>query len=250
MNRANTYQAGASRIFTAGLLLFLFAVSPALATVGGVSANHAQGVVLLGDGGAACSSTITGALRYNSSTNSEQVCNGTLWGDIGGMTLISTQTASTSASLIFTNLPPYNTLFLNCNGLIATATNTILYAYVGESTGPTWETSANYNLDYEYSNLDGDTNVDSKTTGPSLLDAPGFLSTYPFSFKLYIDNITSSSTYKDATILLSDIATNGDPYQSIGTATWNSDTNPVTGLKIVAASGNIASGTCSLYGMM
>ena len=83
-----------------------------------VSADHSKGVVLFGSpaGAANCKAAITGAVRYNSTTPRLEYCNGTSWIADGGMTLISTQTASASASLQFTNLPTsYNTLFINCS---------------------------------------------------------------------------------------------------------------------------------------
>jgi hypothetical protein len=80
-------------------------------------------------------------------------CDGTNWysmkggggGSGGGLTLISTQTASASASLQFTSLPTtYNTLFLNCAGIIDAAFGNNLLIRVGEGAGPTWETGAHY----------------------------------------------------------------------------------------------------------
>src|SRR6478609_6085231 len=70
-----------------------------------------------------------GETLYNKDFHTMQLCNGTNWIGWGGasisggsMTLISTQTASASASLQFTNLPTsYNTLFLNCTGLLVSA---------------------------------------------------------------------------------------------------------------------------------
>ena len=58
-------------------------------------------------------------ITYNKDYHTLQFCNGTNWMSMSGggpgtgpMTLISTQTASASASLQFTNLPTsYNTLF-------------------------------------------------------------------------------------------------------------------------------------------
>jgi hypothetical protein len=60
----------------------------------------------------------------------------------GGLTLISTQTASNSASLQFTSLPTsYNTLFLNCSNVIASA-KTLPRFFVLE--GDTWEPDRGY----------------------------------------------------------------------------------------------------------
>jgi hypothetical protein len=61
------------------------------------------------------------------------------------LTLISTQTASSSASLQFTNLPTsYNTLFLNCAGLLMSSNTVVPKLQIGEGAGPTWETAEKY----------------------------------------------------------------------------------------------------------
>jgi hypothetical protein len=110
---------------------------------------------------AACSNP-TGSehdIVYNQSYHIYQFCNGTNWksmggiggGSSGGLTLISTQTASASASLQFTNLPTtYNTLFLNCTGLLTSSNSATVRLNVGEGSGPTWETGAYYTVDIYY----------------------------------------------------------------------------------------------------
>ena len=130
-----------------GFLALALLPRPALATVNGISADHSKGAVLLGSpaGVAPCNAGNTGAIRYNSATPRIEFCNGTSWIADGGMTLISTQTASASASLQFTSLPTsYNTLFLNCASLVVSANGTNVNFFVGESAGPTWKTGAHY----------------------------------------------------------------------------------------------------------
>lgn len=90
-------------------------------------------------------------ITYNGDYHTYQFCNGTNWvsmssiGTSGPFTLISTQTASSSASLQFTGLPStYNTLFLNCTGLLSSSNSAILKIYVGEGATLTWETGALY----------------------------------------------------------------------------------------------------------
>ena len=70
---------------------------------------------------------------YNATYHTYQFCNGANWMAmgavgaivVGALTLISTQTASNSASLQWTGLgSTYNTLLLDCNGL-KPATNSV-----------------------------------------------------------------------------------------------------------------------------
>ena len=74
--------------------------------------------------------------------------------------------------------------------------------------------------------------------------------TKPIGLKMYVDNVGSSSTYKNMMWQeAGGINGSSDYYYTAGTAFWNNDTNAITGLEVTVSSGNIASGTCSLYGM-
>jgi len=166
--------------------------------------------------------------------------------------LISTQAASNSASLQFTNLPTnYNTLFLNCAGLLTSSNSVNYQLFVGEGAGPTWETASHYTDAAMYidSNSGGGPGSGS-SSGPDLFYIAASSTTIPTSFKIYIDNVGSSSTVKLVTWQSSYYYPGGSALYTIaGSGYWNNDTNPITGLEIVGNGGNIASGTCSLYGM-
>lgn len=197
---------------------------------------------------------------YNGDSRTYQFCNGTNWiaeGGIvsdGGLTLISTQqTASNSASLQFTNLPTsYNTLFLNCAGLVISANGNSIYGIVREGAGPTWETTAHY-TNWGIGMSVGLTGawVWSATNGAALFGTGALSTTSPVQFKAYIDNVGSSSLSKMATVLDSETDSSGaNPI--IGNTSWNywnNDTNPITGLEVIATTGTITSGTCTLYGL-
>jgi hypothetical protein len=127
-------------VLLAAILLLISGT--AHAATNGLSADYSKGVVLFGSpaGAANCKAAITGAIRYNSTNPGLQYCDGTTWQAVGGMTLISTQTASASASLLFTTAAStfsnsYNTLFLNCSGLLLTATGHNIALNVGEGAG-------------------------------------------------------------------------------------------------------------------
>jgi hypothetical protein len=192
---------------------------------------------------------------YNSSYHTYQFCNGTNWvsesgsGGGGSLTLISTQIASSSASLQFTGLPTiYNTLFLNCNGLLASSGTANFLLLVGEGATPTWETGSHYTIAGYYG---GHTNANlTLTTATNLLNLSQSSTTIPQSLKVYIDNIGSSALYKNVTSFQGVYSTTGGGYYMVTTAAyWNNDTNPVTGIELSASTGTIASGQCSLYGV-
>jgi hypothetical protein len=231
-------------------LTLLFWPMPVFAAVGGVSANYANGVILLGDGGAGCSTTTKSAIRYNSATPGIDFCNGTAWISLSSMRLIGIQTASSSTTLQFTSLPTtYNTLYLDCDGLLSSTTGAFFYIRIGESTGPTWETGAHYTSEYEYSGQNANNASAGNATGTDMGNGSAFYNTIPSSIKFYIGNTASTTTYKMATFFFSDSDANDPTYETEGSAYWNNDKNAVTGLQISASTGTIASGTCNLYGL-
>jgi hypothetical protein len=88
---------------------------------------------------ATCSSGIAGTVRYSGGVF--QGCNGTSWVTFPGLQLISTQTASASASLQWTGLGSsfyYYKLF--CTDIVMSA-NTALLLQFGEGATPTWGAS-------------------------------------------------------------------------------------------------------------
>jgi hypothetical protein len=212
------------------------------------SSNQWQrGPYFFGSTSDTCDSNHAGMVQYTSGTL--EACNGTSWIPIdGGMHFIATQTASASASLQFTNLPTsYNTLFLNCVGLVLSATNNYIYGYVGEGATPTWETGAHY---YDASN-DFPGNENNNTTATDIFNnlIGTATSTTPITIKLYMDNVGSSSLYKMITYDWG-LQYNGNGiYGGTGRSNWHNDTNAITGFELAASAGTITSGTCSLYGM-
>ena len=112
---------------------------------------------------------------------------------------------------------------------------------VGEgSPSITWEVGSHYTQQ-----------PDGTTTGGDIFDGmPSQTSTAtPVSFNFYIYNVSSSTVYKMFTGNFVQKTTSGFNTGNIS-AYWNSDTNPLTGVEVVANGGTtIASGTCSLYGM-
>jgi hypothetical protein len=195
-------------------------------------------------------------IQYNGDFHTYQFCNGSNWmaygaiGSTGGLYLISTQTASASASLQFTSLPTsYNTLFLNCSDLIFSNSSAARYFRVGEGAGPTWESGAHYTFSVWWTDP-GSNGFNSNTTAVDITRAnPSSSTTVPFSMKLYIDNVSSSTVYKNVTWNYAGADGSNNYFAVGGTSFWNSDTNPITGLEVVPSVGTITSGQCSPYGM-
>jgi hypothetical protein len=134
-------------LLSAIALLILCAANPA----------RADETIIGGDNGLTqnCkTASAAGAIRYNSTTTGIQYCDGVSWKAIGGMALISTQTASASASLQWTGLgSSYQYYQLNCSGLTP-STAALFEVQVGEGGTPTWETSG-YTIDMEYTAATG-----------------------------------------------------------------------------------------------
>jgi hypothetical protein len=199
------------------------------------------------------SRNVANCTQLGTDSTGKLVCQGVA---IPTMALISTQTASSSASLQFTGLPTtYNTMLLNCAGLLLSADEGIR-VQVGQGAGPTWNTTAKYSVSsiYTATGFTGNANTFNSTVENDLTGGALFTDTAsPMSLKMYIDNISSSSIAKVATFQSS--GSKDSPASSYGVYTingmgfWNNDTNPVTAIRLITTGGTITSGTCSLYGM-
>lgn len=208
----------------------------------------------------ACSNPTTmaeGDILYNKDFHTYQFCNGTTWMAMGspgassGLNLISTQTASNSAALQFTNLPTsYNRLVLSCTGIITSAARATVELQFGEGAGPTWE-AANYiyeNHATGSTNYDQEFNYSSSASYIYLADGSTD-SSHPTTLQYYINDIGNTSVYKSVVGLSTEWDTTPGHYSIYGGGSYSGDTNAITGLKLLPASGTITSGQCSLYGM-
>ena len=169
-----------------------------------------------------------------------------------GRVLISTQTASNSVALQFYGSnwsSSYSTLQLRCQGLINNGGTYLVQ--VGEGGAPTWQTSGSYvstrsqvtsNQGAAYSGTASATDLTNQTPGSTAI---------PMSITLEIDNVASTTIYKKAMYQISTY-TDGFAYEIgiTGTGYWAGDHGAITGLQVAPYSGTIASGTCSLYGVL
>jgi hypothetical protein len=165
--------------------------------------------------------------------------------------LISTQTASGSAALQFTNLPTatYSKFFLNCSG-VEPATNGVNFVYqVGEGATPTWE-AAGYYGSYLYS-FNGSTGASVfSNAGLFSLQLAGSVSNTSSSLtlQLWISNLTSTTDVKPITFISGYEDTGPTHNSASGGGSYANDVNAVTAIRVLFSSGNVALGACSLYG--
>ena len=172
---------------------------------------------------------------------------GKLVSETPAMTLISTQTASTSASLQWTGLgSTYNTYMLDCNGLSMTTSGVSLEMQVGEGS-TTWENGAHYTYSM-YANGSSS----SATNGTSILMASALAATTTASSATtaYIRNVSNTSIWKTVTFESGYYSTSSNsPISSTGCGAWAGDTGAITAIQILPSSSTIKSGQCSLYGL-
>src|ERR1700676_3081775 len=88
-----------------------------------------------------CSSPTAGAGTLNGTGSVLQLCDGTNWNTVmtsanDALVLISTQTASNSASLQWTSIPTYNQYTLDCNTLIPATNAAQTLIQFGEGVSP------------------------------------------------------------------------------------------------------------------
>ena len=165
----------------------------------------------------------------------------------GAMTLISTQTASNSASLEWTGLTGYNNYMLVFNTIKNVNNITSNLVQVGTGAGPTYTTSSytaaislrvasNSSLAYD-SSSSGVKMADEAVHTSNLSNLSGELSLYNFTNTQPFVATGAAVYYRDA--------------KYISQFTGGSlDTGSVyTAIRIIATSGNISSGTASLYGI-
>lgn len=195
---------------------------------------------------------------YNNDYHTYVFCNGTNWMSMtgggpgsGAMSLISTQTASASASLQFTNLPTsYNTLFLNCTSIVPATNGASFDLEFGEGPTPTWKATS-YNENGTYSGSAG-TSGSTSATNQSAFGIIGIMtnnSGASGNSNLSISNANSTSLYKLIGGRAADISGAGESFSLFIGGSYTGDTNAVTAIQVYMSSGNIASGQCSLYGM-
>jgi hypothetical protein len=168
------------------------------------------------------------------------------------MTLISTVTASSSASLSWTGLSGYNNYIIIFDGIAPSTTNAYLLFQVGTGAGPTYVTSSYINNDFAIVGNGAQTNsINNNTTGIITVGASATIGVRSTSY------VSGRASFYNMTNSLITVADYAASYQDqvnnmfvLGLGNGNtSNTTAKTAIKILWTSGNIASGTASLYGV-
>jgi hypothetical protein len=165
---------------------------------------------------------------------------------LGGLTLISTQVASSSADLRWTSIGSYHYHELRCSTLIPSVSAT-LYIQFSEDAGNSWKTSgyhwAGFNM------YDVGTSVGQEGSASDIGIKLGYndSATPGLSSVTDLDDLTSS-IIKGVTTKMRTKAL-GNYYVEDFSGFYTGDGGVVTGIRVLASSGNITSGQCSLYGL-
>ena len=160
--------------------------------------------------------------------------------------------AATATSLDFTNLPTtYNTLFLDCNGIVTSA-NAFIEMRFGEGSTPTWETASYYYAASSINTIAGIPVSTATSTIAMMMGVDPELggSAIPFNLQAWIRNIASATLNKVVNFQSSYINPSSNFEVASGVAGYVGDTNVVTGVRILPSTGTITSGQCSIYGLV
>lgn len=198
-----------------------------------------------------------GELRYNSTDNVLEYYNGSGWVQIssssGGMTLLSTQTASASATVDFDNVfdSTYEVYMVTFSNVISATDGVSFNMRVGTGAGPTYQSGAAdyaWTVGYMAASLSGSVDAsDSEMTITSNLDL-GNAANEAISGTIYIHSPadTGLHTYFDGTA--SGMRSTGQLIKYMIASKYLS-TTAVTSLRFLTSSGNITSGEFKLYGL-
>jgi hypothetical protein len=174
-------------------------------------------------------------------------------GGSGALTLISTLTASSSASLAWTGLTitNLNDYRVVCRTILPATTGVKIWVQLGEGGTPTWETSG-YNWGGAAYSTGG------SVTGEGATNDSGFDLTISLTMSnggtigasAKVDLIGLAAGQRHIMTHDSLFAYSSDNTLFIpgkATGDYTTDTNAITAIRVIASSGNLASGTCSLY---
>lgn len=160
------------------------------------------------------------------------------------MILISTQTASSSASLEWTGLSGYNQYYLVYSNLVASASHSTIYLLLGTGATPTYSTS---NWSIAAIRGSGATITGTSTASTA---GNGWLAAYPASgaYTGAGNAVISGMNSAVAGSICSFYAMDSNP---IGIAKSHFVTGglPITAIKIGMGGSNMTSGSASLYGI-
>ncbi len=174
------------------------------------------------------------------------------WSTGGQVQIGTTQIASNSASIVFTNIPAgYSQYILRFSGVLGVTPSAGLGLRLSENNGGSY-IATNYNWSGFTVNFSAaGTSQGAPTDTQWRLDlGTNQLQTIQEDGVITINNLGSSSEYKTFNGTASNPATGnaGNGVMMLG-GIYTGDTNPVNAIQLAMSSGNIATGTFSLYGV-
>lgn len=215
-----------------------------LLQTGGASANPSW-VTASGTGTVTTLTAGTG-VTFSSGATCTTTCTINASGGSGAITLVSTQTASNSASLAWTGLTGTN-YRLVCQNILPATNAAIAYLQFGTGGTPTWATST-----YRWSGTgtvpSGTTTANGNTSDSGIaLVSFGLSNAAPATnFRAQLFNL--SGTIEHMVITDGYGQTGGGGISSSqGGGDYNGATTAVTAIRVIMSAGNITSGSCSLY---
>jgi len=168
--------------------------------------------------------------------------------DPGKLELIETQTVSNVAEVDFTNLGTYNVHFMTFNDIHSANNNVILSIRFYES--GVLETASVYQYAYQYGNVNGSFGESRSTAQNRIytLMNLGNATNETANGYSYFYNLIDSSKYSFSTFQSMTINATPNGNMNFGSGVLP-QASSVTGINVVMQSGNITSGTISLYGI-
>ncbi|HEY9685475.1 MAG TPA: hypothetical protein V6C52_00720 [Coleofasciculaceae cyanobacterium] len=184
--------------------------------------------------------------------------NGSAWvnGTVGSMVLLSTATASNSATVDFTSSinSTYDMYVLAGVGIVPATDAVAAWLRVSEDAGSSWKSGAS---DYKHS---GYVNGIAAGAGAAAGTGAAIVLTHDttlsnnaanaFNFFATVSKPSSTTSKKEINFLPHGYVTSsGDYFTMMKTGSYVGTTNAITGLRFLMSSGNITSGSFYLYGV-
>jgi hypothetical protein len=221
-----------------------------------MSSTLTNGQIIIGSTGATpVAASLTAGANITITPGAGTITIAAASGAAGAWTKVSTGTASSSASIVFTGLSntyiSYMVEFTN----VVVASNTVdFYAVFGTGGTPTYQTSAYYGntqggssssgiATYNFSNA-AQITINSNNSGLHLTTAAGAA----LDGRFYISNPSQSTVNHQCNWQVVYQGSGTETVQVPGGAEWRG-TTAVTAIKFSMSSGNIASGIFTLYGL-
>ena len=170
------------------------------------------------------------------------------WTTIGQLELIETQTASDDSYLDFTNLGTYNVHFMTFNDIHSADDNVILGIRFYES--GTLETASVYEYAYQYGNVNssfGESNSTGQDRIYTLMNLGNATNETANGYS-YFYNLIDSTRYSFSSFHSMTINNQPNGNMNFGSGVLP-QASTVTGIRVIMQTGNITSGSVSLYGI-